>query len=66
MEENQNNKNGSPDGQFSLPENYFEDAAKRIQNKIEWGEENKIFTKLLSINRKNVFGIPEKYFPKQK
>src|SRR5690606_11434608 len=47
---------------FSLPEDYFDNASKSIFNKIEWQEEHKEYPNLLKHRSFEVFGVPENYF----
>ena len=49
---------------FSLPEDYFSNSAKALQNRMEWLEEHKAFPALKMAWRKSVFEIPQGYFEK--
>lgn len=47
---------------FIAPANYFETLPARVTNKIAVEEETKVYETLASVNKENVFTVPEKYF----
>lgn len=59
---NKNNQDFKGEGNFGLPEDYFEKSAQSIFNKIEWEEEHKAYPQLLNVRGSNGFLVPENYF----
>lgn len=47
---------------FTVPENYFEGVTGRIMHAVEVSEELKEFAVLSSLEKQDVFAVPEKYF----
>ena len=47
---------------FVTPGDYFDEVTANVLNKIEVAEETKIYKALSSIEKQNVFAVPEKYF----
>jgi hypothetical protein len=59
----ENNDNNRKDGDFGLPEGYFEKSGRNILNKLEWLEEHKIYPRLSELKNSNSgFIVPEGYF----
>jgi hypothetical protein len=58
----ENNNKNNEQAKFGLPDGYFQKSALSIFNKIEWQEEHKEFTNLLSHKNKTGFIVPENYF----
>jgi hypothetical protein len=61
----ENNDNNRKNGDFGLPEGYFEKSARSILNRLEWLEEHKIYPRLSELkNSAPGFIVPEEYFDK--
>jgi hypothetical protein len=59
----ENNDKNRKDGDFGLPEGYFEKSGRNILNKLEWLEEHKIYSQLSELkNSAPGFIVPEGYF----
>jgi hypothetical protein len=59
----ENNDKNRKDGDFGLPEGYFEKSGRNILNKLEWLEEHKIYSRLSELkNSAPGFIVPEGYF----
>lgn len=63
-EENENNQTGKDQGNFGLPEGYFNASAQSIFDKIAWEEEQRGFPALRALERTSGFDVPEHYFEK--
>lgn len=67
---NTNNLLNNEDPHFGLPENYFLNSAKVIQNKLEWQDEHGDFKNLAKLKIAEGYGshgfkVPVNYFNKQ-
>jgi hypothetical protein len=59
----ENNDNNRKDGDFGLPEGYFEKSGRNIMNKLEWLEEHKIYPRLSELKNSGPgFIVPGGYF----
>lgn len=64
MSNKENNQNKKQEEHFDVPEGYFQKFGSKIQNKIEWEEEMKLFPFLYKLKNHSGFVVPEQYFQK--